>query len=222
MNLKRALYGPDDPRGPTVGADVGIVKWGLNRVENDFFPRPAGGFDDVMNRKAVQAVQTLQRLNDIQPTGHVGQATFDVVWEYLDAYRRWKYRAFVVPKPKPLPTPLVEPNQGFNSLHPSLWEAYSLGRRMGLSDLGTYNPNSRLPSGTPSDHAVYPAMAFDLGFSPATGYEHPVARSFFEAMIGRSECEYDICGTKIWSRSRGLHGYSYGGHESHVHVSGNR
>ncbi len=205
-----------------MGADVGIVKWGLNRVAEGFFPRPAAGFDDVYNRKAVDAVKRLQEANHIRQTGHVGQDTFDVIWYYLDAYRRWKYRAFVVPKPKPLPTPLVEPVQGFNSLHKSLWEGYSLGRRMGLSDLGTYNPNSNLPSGSPSDHAVFPAYAFDLGIEPDTGFSNAVGRSLFEALVGRPEVEYVILGDRIWSRSRGLHGYSGGGHSNHLHASGLR
>lgn len=220
MNVKRSLYGPDDPRGPTIGADVAIVKWGLNHVETNFFPRPAGGFDDVYNVRTVQAVQTLQRLNHIEATGHLGQATFDVVWEYLDAYRRWKYRVFQVPKPPPVPVVLVEPVQGFGSLHKELWTDYSAGRRMGLTDVGTYNPASRLPSGTPSDHAVYPAWAFDLGFSPATGFDQPVAHAFFQSMVGRPEIHYVILGDRIWSREKGLHGYTGGGHESHVHTSG--
>lgn len=123
---------------------------------------------------------------------------------------------------KPPKQPLVEPHQGFGSLHESLWEAYSIGRRMGLTDLGTYNPDSRLPGGGKSDHAFLPAFAFDLGFAPATGYEHPVARRFFRQMINRPEVNYVIVGNKIWSRELGEHPYTQGGHEAHVHVSGVR
>ena len=117
---------------------------------------------------------------------------------------------------------LVEPAQGFSSLHRSLWHLYSEGRRMGLTDLGTYNPRSRLPSGRPSDHAVYPAYAFDLGFSPSTGFEHPVARRFFNLAITRPEVEYVILGSRIWSRAQGTHAYTAGGHANHLHVSGLR
>jgi len=116
---------------------------------------------------------------------------------------------------------IVEPNQGFNSLAHSLLEIYSIGRNMGLSDQGTYNPYSRLPSGRRSDHAVYPAKAFDLGFSPSTGDHHPVAKAYFDIAIKRPEVKYVILGRIIWSEDRGLHNYTYGGHESHVHVSGN-
>lgn len=124
-----------------------------------------------------------------------------------------------LPPPKPK---LVEPRQGFHSLHKSLWEIYSIGRHMGLTDLGTYNPASRLPSGRPSDHAVLPAYAFDLGIDPDTGYENPVGRKFFQMCTTRPEVEYVILGTKIWSRSKGLHRYTGGSHGNHVHVSGRR
>lgn len=117
---------------------------------------------------------------------------------------------------------LVEPLQGWESLHKSLWQAYSTGRLMGLTDLGTYNPASTLPGGGPSDHSVYPAYAFDLGCTPQTGQRNPTAKSFFQKMVGRPEVEYVILGDLIWSRSRGLHSYTAGGHDNHVHVSGRR
>lgn len=131
--------------------------------------------------------------------------------------------------PPPIPQP-IEPRQGFASLVKDMWEAYSIGRRMGLVDLGTYNPGSRLPSGHYSDHATSrldghvgePACAFDLGFVPAVGMSNPTAAKFFQLMVGRPEVAYVICGTSIWSIERGLHQYTYGGHEGHIHVSGHR
>ena len=115
---------------------------------------------------------------------------------------------------------LIEPTQGFASLHRELWEDYSVGREMGLTDEGTYNPASRLPSGKPSDHAAYPAWAFDLGFAPENGWENGSARGFFQHLIGRPEIHYVILGDKIWSRERGVHAYTAGGHDGHVHTSG--
>lgn len=115
----------------------------------------------------------------------------------------------------------VEPNQGYQSLHRSLWGAYSLGRHWGLSDLGTYNPTSTLPSGGKSDHAVYPAMAFDLGVDPDLGYQHPVGREFFKVMQTLPEVEYVILGDKIAFGST-VRAYTAGQHMNHVHVSGNR
>lgn len=232
-DLKRPLYGPEDPRGPSRGRDVrDFVKRTLNRlpaqvpVGDNFFPKPAGGFDDVYNAKTVEAVKVVQAFNDITPrTGYMGQATLDALWQYADAYSKWVYKTWTAPKPKPIPPPPIEPNQRWASLHPSLHALFSLGRNMGLSDLGTYNPNSKLPSGAPSDHAVYPALAFDLGVAPDNGWLNDVGRSFFLTAMGKVEVEYVILGNKIWSRPRaseGIRAYYGGGHDNHVHVSGNR
>lgn len=131
---------------------------------------------------------------------------------------------------KPKPPPLIEPKEGFDSLVSDLWRDYSSGRDLGLTDLGTYNPDSKLPDGEPSDHATSrldgtigePACAFDLGFSPQIGMSNPVANKFFHLMMGKPEINYVICGTSIWSVERGLHTYTNGGHEGHVHTSGHR
>jgi peptidoglycan hydrolase-like protein with peptidoglycan-binding domain len=232
VNLKRPLFGPDDPRGPSRGRDVrDFVKRTLYRlppqlpVGDRFFPKPPGGFDDVYNEKTQRAVEVFQRFVHVRPTGHFGQATLDEMWPYADAYSRWVYRMFIPPKPKPDPVELIAPMQGWGSLRTSLHEAFSLGRHMGLSDLGTFNPSSTLPSGAPSDHAVWPAAAFDLGVEPDTGYQNPIGRSFFHLMMQRLEVEYVILGDRIWSRPRaseGVRPYFGGGHQNHVHVSGNR
>lgn len=119
--------------------------------------------------------------------------------------------------------PLIQPVQGFRSLHESLWRIYSIGRNMGLHDLGTYNPDSRLPGGGLSDHAVYPAMAFDLGVDPDLGFAHPAGRAFFDLCMSRPEVEYVILGDRIGIRATGIvKPYSAGGHMNHAHVSGNR
>lgn len=97
MKLKRPLYGPDDPRGPSRGRDVVAIKRGLWKVEDRFFPRPPAGFDDVYNRKTAFAVKTFQRIADIDPTGHFGQATLDALEPYMDAYARRMYERFKVP-----------------------------------------------------------------------------------------------------------------------------
>lgn len=99
MKLRRPLYGPGDPRGPSRGRDVVAVKRGLNKVERDFFPRPAGGFDPAYNRKTVDAVKAFQRIEGIEPTGHLGQATLDALWPYMDAYARLMYRTYSPPRP---------------------------------------------------------------------------------------------------------------------------
>lgn len=227
MNLKRPLYGPHDPRGPSRGRDVrDFVKRSLQKVETNFFPKPPGGFDDVYNAKVVEAMKILQRANHIQPTGNMGAETFDLLWrEYADAYAKWVYKTWNAPRPKPIPPDPIEPIQGWNSLHSSLHDLFSLGRGLKLSDLGTFNPSSTLPSGSPSDHALWPALAFDLGVEPDTGWANDVGRSFFYTCKSSAACGYVILGDRIWSRARaaeGIRHYSGGGHHNHVHVSGNR
>lgn len=143
--------------------------------------------------------------------GYPDARAVDLVDQYADEH-----------KPAPPAPKYVEPNQGFSSLDRRLWDEYTTGRNMGLSDQGTYNPASRLPSGRHSDHSVYPASAFDLGFSPQIGYSHMTARKFFHLMAGAEGIHYVILGNQIWSRERGLHPYTSGGHEGHVHVSGTR
>lgn len=225
MKLKRPLYGIEDPRGPSKGRDVkDFVKRSLVRVETNFFPPPP--HDDIYNAKVVQAMKILQGANHIQQTGNMGAETFDLLWNsYADAYAKYAYRLWTAPKPKPIPPPEIVPIQGWSSLHSSLHQDFSLGRNMGLSDLGTYNENSNLPSGGPSDHAVWPSFAFDLGVEPDSGWNNDVGRSFFLTMMGKPEVEYVILGNRIWSRPRaseGIRSYYGGGHDNHVHVSGNR
>lgn len=122
-------------------------------------------------------------------------------------------------KPAPIepPNKLVMPNQGWGSLVKYLWPDYSEARNLGMTDLGTYNPASTLPSGAKSDHAYYPAKAFDVGFS---GYPNKIAYDYFKRHIGDPDCKYIIYGTLIWSRARGLHAYTSGGHFNHIHYSG--
>ncbi len=157
-------------------------------------------------------VAAAQRKLAMEVSGMIGPGTQSALRPYLDGYARELL--------EPSRPPLLAPAQGFGSLDRRLWDAYSFGRSLGLTDLGTYNPASTLPSGARSDHAYFPARAFDLGVSPDTGYSHPGGRRFFDEMIGRPEVEYVILGDRIWSRGRGLRSYSAGGHANHAHVSG--
>ena len=219
MQLKRRLYPPSHHLGPTNGKDVELVKNGIGRYEDNILPKPKAGYSQNFGPPMEEAVRQIQRMEKLERTGIINQATFDVIWGCMDAYRRLQYRRFEPPKPK---LELIQPKQGWNSLDRSLWLLYSQGRHMGLTDLGTYNPASRLPSGAPSDHAVYPAMAFDLGITPDNGFNNDIGRCYFYSAMHDANCEYVIIGTKIWSRERGLHEYTAGGHMNHVHTSGNR
>lgn len=175
-------------------------------------------FGPVYRQDLIKAQKLLAIKRDRK--GVFGQHTLDAL-EKVGAVDDVAEKLFeVAAKPKPQQPKLVEPKQGWNSLHHELWDEYSIGRNMGMSDLGTYNPASRLPSGAPSDHSVYPAWAFDLGISPQNGFDNPTGRKFFNLMVGRPGIHYVILGDKIWSTDKGLHAYTDGGHENHVHTSG--
>lgn len=225
--LKRPLYGPDHPKGPTAGRDVrDFVKRTLYRmpaalpVGEDFFPRPDAGFDLVYNRKTVAAINFIRGYEDRPQHRPFGQDDLDALWPHADDFSRWVYRRWNEPQPRPT---LVEPDQGWVSLHSSLHRVFSEGRLRGMGDLGTWNPASKLPSGRPSDHAVYPAFAFDLSIEPDTGWSNLTARAYCLWAVKQPEVEYVILGNRIWTDWRKVWGAYYsGGHTNHVHVSGQR
>ena len=128
----------------------------------------------------------------------------------------------------------VEPRQGFDSLHESLHLAYSMGRKRGFTDLGTY-------VNKPGDHGWDDrrrmALAFDLGRKDRflnRGWNYLKARRLCKLYVKHHKAlniEYVILGMRIWSRwgatvkawdkDNGWH--PYGGdtsHMFHIHVSG--
>ena len=164
-------------------------------------------------------IKAFQHKHGLKPDGVYGPSTHKALAKYFDRYGKLLY------KRTPKPPALVEPNQGWSSLSKTLWQAYSLCRNSGSSfiDLGTYNPASRLPSGAPSDHAVYPAMAFDIGIEPDTGWNNLKARALAMRLVRLPEVEYVILGNRIWTDWRKFWGsYTSGGHQNHIHVSGRR
>jgi hypothetical protein len=117
---------------------------------------------------------------------------------------------------------LIEPRQGFGSLHPSLWLAYSMGRVRGFTDLGTYAKK-------PGDHGKWPSRAFDLGRDDRflfKGWGYIKARRLARLYVKHHRelnVNYVILGRRIWSRSRPYwHPLTTGdtSHDFHVHVSG--
>lgn len=116
---------------------------------------------------------------------------------------------------------LVEPRQGFNSLNENLWLAYSMGRRRGFTDLGTY-------ANKPGDHGHRPSDAFDLGRKNRffnKGWNYLVARRLAKFYVKHHKAlniNYVILGDKIWSRQH-PYWHHYGpdkSHFFHIHVSG--
>lgn len=113
------------------------------------------------------------------------------------------------------------------SLQSSLHLAYSMGIKRSFTDLGTYNPASRLPSGAKSDHAYYPAWAFDLGrpgWKGLWGFGYFAAKRLANLYVENAyalNIEYVIVGRRIWSRLRGWQPYQADpSHDWHIHVSG--
>ena len=117
---------------------------------------------------------------------------------------------------------LVEPRQGFDSLVPSLHLAYSMGRKRGFTDLGTY-------ANKPGDHGYWPAYAFDLGRYNRfynKGWNYLVARKLANLYWKERNAlgiNYVILGKKIISRAKPYwHPLGTGdtSHMWHLHVSG--
>ena len=180
---------------------------------------------ETFQRSYVGDVKLAQRLAGIPMSGVMGPELDEWLLEHghFDALALELDRRYAEEWKREHETRLIEPRQGWTSLHPSLWTVYSVGRgRFGLTDLGTYNPASRLPGGGLSDHAVFPAMAIDFGIDPDTGWNHLMGRAFVLWAVGRPEVEYAILGDRIYFGRFSWHRYTAGGHMNHVHVSGNR
>lgn len=117
---------------------------------------------------------------------------------------------------------LIKPEQGWDSLVPGLWLAYSMGRVRGYTDLGTY-------ANKPGDHGTWPAHAFDLGRRDRfynKGWNYLKARRLAKFYWKHHEplgINYVILGQRIISRSRPYwHALETGdtSHSFHIHVSG--
>lgn len=152
--IKRPLYPPGHPKGPTSGKDVAIMKFAVHRYETGLLPRPEAGFTETFGPALKEALKVvIQPQEGIKATGAIGQATFDVLWAYLDDYRRMQYRRWKPPPPKvqlppvpslgqlyaggssPLAQDLTHETDGIEGLHKSVWPAYDDGWIIGRSIL---------------------------------------------------------------------------------------
>jgi len=104
--LKRPMYHAK-PKGPTYGLDVQIAKFAVGRYEDGLLPRPSTGYTKTFGPALYDALRkVIQPREGIPATGDIGKATWDALWDYLDAYRKAKYLAWtppVIPKPNPVP-----------------------------------------------------------------------------------------------------------------------
>jgi len=183
-DLKRAMYPPGHPKGPTSGKDVAIMKFGVHRYETGLLPKPAAGFSEDFGPALKEALKVVLQPNEgILPSGAIGQATFDVIWRCLDDYRRSQYRRWSPPPPRPTmpPVPKLGPlysggssplandlthwTAGLEGVEGSVWPAYDDGWIIGRAIL-----------------AVEPMTVYDTGTS-----QHGT-RAFFAA--GESGLRY--------------------------------
>lgn len=114
---------------------------------------------------------------------------------------------------------LVRPNQGWKSLHPRLWKAYSIARNRNYTDLGTY-------ANKPGDHGYWPARAFDIGREDRfrfLGFKYIRAARLMRFYVKHHKelhIDYVILGMVIWSRRNGWRPYRGDrSHMFHMHVS---
>lgn len=133
---------------------------------------------------------------------------------------------------------LKQPRQGWDSLHPSLHLAYSMGIVRKFTDLGTY-VNKSGDHGWDDRNRM--AAAFDLGRKDRflfRGWNYLKARRLVKLYVKHHKAlgiEYVILGMRIWSRSwlnakkkpkawsveLGWHEYQGDtSHMFHIHVSG--
>lgn len=96
--LKRSMFAPSDARGPTIGKDVQIAKFGISRYEDGLLPKPKEGFTQTFGQAMEEAVRVIQHAEHIPATGNIGASTWDVIWPLLDRYRRWQYRNWTIPR----------------------------------------------------------------------------------------------------------------------------
>lgn len=223
MKLKRPLYGPGHPQGPSDGLDVRAFK----RMALRYARRRLHDNDVVLvNNNDYGAaleglVARIQRHEGIMDSGDIGRLTSLVLFPEADALARSWYGKYTVPS-----TENIEPDQGWGSLDRSLWEAYSEGRRRDFIDLGTYVNKPGDHGGSPTRRGP-PAFAFDLGRADRflmKGWGYLKARKLAQWYVqnaNRLRIEYVILGMRIWNREKGWH--AYGGdrsHMFHIHVSG--
>lgn len=123
---------------------------------------------------------------------------------------------------------LVKPNQGWDSLHPNLWLAYSMVRKRGYYDVGTY-VNKPLDHSWGDRHSEPGmALAFDArrkGWVNWIGWGRRNAWKLANLLWDNHEAlniNYVIVGNRIISRAKPYWHY-YGpdkSHYWHIHVSG--
>jgi len=133
------------PKGPTRGKDVQIAKWGAHGYAPALLPKPSTGFTPDYGPALFEALaKVIQPREGIEPSGDIGQATWDALWPHIPKWKRREYLLWKLPSiPKPDPVPKLGPlyaggpsplhmdlthrTSGFEGKEGSFWPAYDDG-----------------------------------------------------------------------------------------------
>lgn len=166
IKLKRAMYCPSDSRGPTVGQDVQIAKFGIGRYETNILPKPKLGYTRTFGKQMEEAVRLIQRREQIDVTGNIGAETWEVIWQQLDAYRRLLYSRFEIPK--------TFEERAWEKLLASMVEmsvntpGYLLGGGHGIP-LSEVSSRQRLDCSSSTSLALFEAGLFEWSYALVSG-----------------------------------------------------
>jgi hypothetical protein len=165
MKLKRRLVGVDRPDGPSVGKDVTAVQRALGRA--GLLKRPSTGYSGRYGLKTEDAVVRFQRRLGLQPNGIYGRQTHRALWGYFDAYARWLYFRFRVPRES-------REDKTFKTLLKSMREmsdktpGYLLGGGHGVH-LSLVSPRQKLDCSSSTSKALYDAGLFPYEYAWVSG-----------------------------------------------------
>lgn len=164
------MYNPADQRGPTVGKDVEIAKFGIGRYPGSPLPHPKAGYSMTFGEQMAVAVAFIQKQEKIPISRNIGDLTWAVIWQYLDAYRRWQYRNWSIP--------LTFEEKAWEKLIAAMMEmdahtpGYLLGGGHGVP-LSTVSPYQRLDCSSSTSKALYEAGLFE-------GREYAIVSGLFD------------------------------------------
>ena len=140
------IYGPDHPKGPTIGPQCEALKRVLKRWDPDTMPSNMDDFDQVWNRRAVGAMQVAQRTWNLTPTGNVGKTTFNRLLKamrgrglYKPAESAWDEYSVKLYKAS---TPRVPPAQCFPFPSPNVVKVISDRRGHMSRPLGNWQSDN--------------------------------------------------------------------------------